>query len=197
MNQQINLYLAEFKVKKDALTALLMAQVLGGIVGMMLLVSAYDVITRWQLNGELSELRSTLAEETRKTDELDEILARRSQNTELSDRLERAETLLESSQSIRDFLSESKLGNVGGFSEHFKDLSRASIEGLSISEFSISNGGDTAQLSGQVINSAMVPEFVANIQDGNSLLNAKNFSHAISRAGDEGQIFNFQLSTSQ
>lgn len=69
MKQQINLYLPEFKVKKDPLTALLMAQVLGGVVAVMVLVSAWDMITRWRLNSELTDLRATLVEETRTTDD--------------------------------------------------------------------------------------------------------------------------------
>ena len=44
MNQQINLYLPEFRVKKDALTAVLMGQILGGVIVVMVLVSAYDIV---------------------------------------------------------------------------------------------------------------------------------------------------------
>ena len=81
MHQQINLYLSEFKVKKDRLTALLMAQMLGGVLVLMVLISAYDLFTRWSLNSTVTDLRAVLQEETKKTSELDEVLARRSQNT--------------------------------------------------------------------------------------------------------------------
>jgi hypothetical protein len=142
MNQQINLYLPEFKVKKDALTVLLMGQILGAIVAVMLLLSAFDLVTQWSLNGELAELREVLREETRKTGELDEVLARRSQNNVLTERLNLAEAQLESSRQIRRFLSETKLGNVVGFSEYFKDISRATISGLSVTEFAFASGGE-------------------------------------------------------
>jgi len=104
MNQQINLYLPEFKVKKDPLTAVLMAQILGGVVVIMLLTSGYQIFARWQSNSELDELRAILVEETRKTDELDDVLARRSQSVELSNRLDDAEARLQSRRLIRDFL---------------------------------------------------------------------------------------------
>ncbi len=194
MIQQINLYLPEFKVKKDPLTAQLMLQVLGGVVAIMLLVSLYDIFSRWQLNRELSDLQETLIEETRKTDELDEVLARRSQNTELSDRLDRAESRLESSRQIRDFLSDTTLGNVAGFSEYFKDLSRASIDGLSITEFSFSNGGRTVRIAGEVVDSAMVPRYVENIARGQSPLRNQQFSPSITRSDIQIQYFNFVLS---
>ena len=195
MKQQVNLYLPEFRVVKDPLTELVMAQILGVAVVIMVLISTYDVITRWRLDTELAELRATLAEETRKTAELDAILTRRSQNVELSNRLDRAEAVLASSQQVRDFLSGTKLGNVIGFSEYFKDLSRASINGLSLSEFTLADGGEIATLSGQVADSAMVPRYVANLENGSSPLKTKHFNPSISRPDVEARLFNFVLST--
>lgn len=194
MNQQINLYLPEFKVKKDPLTMQIMLQLLGGVVAIMFLVSLYDTFSRWQLQRELVVLGETLIEETQKTDELDEILARRSQNTELTNRLEQAEVRLVSSRQIRDFFSETVLGNVDGFSEYFKDLSRASIDGLSITEFSFSNGGSTVRIAGEVVASAMVPRYVDNIKRGQSPLRNQHFSPSITRSDIQVQYFNFVLS---
>ena len=196
MNQQINLYLPEFKVEKDPLTVLAMVQVLAVTVAIMIVVSSYELFTRWQLDTELADLRATLAEETRKTAELDAILSRRSQNVVLSNRLDRAEAVLASSQQVRDFLSGAKLGNVLGFSEYFKDLSRAAIDGLSISEFTFTDGGESATLSGRVADSAMVPRYVANFENGNSPLKTQHFNPSISRPDVEARYFDFVLSTS-
>ncbi len=196
MKQQINLYLPEFKVEKDPLTVLVMAQILGVVLAIMIVVSSYEGFTRWQLGAELAELRITLAEETRNTAALDAELSRRSQNVELSSRLDRAEAVLASSQQVRDFLSGAKLGNVSGFSEYFKDLSRAAIDGLSISEFTFTDGGETATLSGRVADSAMVPRYVANLENGNSPLKTKHFNPSISRPDVEARYFDFVLSTS-
>lgn len=196
MNQQINLYLPEFRAKKDALTAVLMGQILGGLLALMVLVTAYDLYTRWSLNSELAALRQVLQEETRKTNELDEVLARRSQNSALTQRLDSAEAQLESSRQIREFLSETKLGNVVGFSEYFKDISRASIEGLSVTEFEFSEGGEIVKLAGQVIDSAMVPRYVSKLEASNSAIRDQLFSPKISRPDAANQFFSFELSTS-
>lgn len=197
MNQQINLYLSEFKVKRDQLTALVMLQLLVGVVAVLVLLSAYNAFTGWQLNGELADLRVTLVEESKKTSELDEVLARRSENTELADRLQQAEVRLDSRRQIRDFLSETKLGNVIGFSEYFKDLSRASIDGLSITDFSFSEGGAVVSIAGLVIDSAMVPRYVGNIEGGSSPLRTQHFNPSISRADVDSPYFSFQLRTSR
>lgn len=193
MKQQINLYLPEFRIKKDTVTALLMGQVAAGIVALMVLISAVDYFRAWSLSGDLDDLRATLQEETRRTSELDEQLARRSQNTELTDRLEIAELRLESNIQIRDFLSETQLGNVEGFSEYFKDLSRASFEGISISSIEFDTGGRDVRLVGQAVDSAMVPRYVDNIEAGQSPLRARRFSPSIARDSDNTQLFEFEL----
>ena len=196
MNQQINLYLPEFRVKKDRLTALVMGQILGSIVAVMVLVTSFDIYTDWRLTGELESLRETLREETTKTSELDEVLARRSQNTLLTDRLDESEAQLESSRQIRSFLSDTKLGNIVGFSEHFKDISRASISGLSVSEFSFSDGGEEVSLSGNVLDSAMVPRYVSRLEGSNSSIRDLLFSSRIYRTDADSSFFEFELSTS-
>ena len=194
MKQQVNLYLPEFKVQKDPVSALLISQVAGGIVLTMLVIALVDIFTRWEQGRELEELRAVLVEETAKTNALDEQLAMRSQNTELSDRLQRAEIRLSASRSIRDFLGETKLGNVVGFSEYFKDLSRASIDGLSVQEFSISDGGEGVRIAGEVLDSALVPRFVDRIETGQSALRSQRFSSAISRGTAQERLFVFELS---
>ncbi len=197
MNQQINLYLPEYRIKKDPVTALLMGQILAGVLGVMVLVSAFDLFTQWRLGNQLEELQANLQVETRRTDELDEQLARRSQNTELTDRLEQAEARLEASIQIRDFLSETQLGNVNGFSEYFKDLSRAAFDGIRLSEFSFSEGGALVRMAGETVDSAMVPRYVDNIERGSSGLRTQRFSPSISRSSVTDQLFRFELVTSR
>lgn len=194
MKQQVNLYLAEFRVQKDAVTTLLMSQVLGGIVLTMLVITCFDIFTRWQLEGELASLRQVLTEETRKTGLLDDQLARRSQNSDLASRLARAEATLSSSRQIAEFLSGTKLGNVNGFSEYFKDLSRASVEGMALNKFEISKGGEEVLISGKVANSVLVPLYVDNIKQGNSPLKYSRFSPSISRDEVGVQLYSFELS---
>ena len=195
MNQQINLYLDEFKVAKDPITAVFMGKTLVAAMIVMATISGWDLYTHWQLEGELASLRETLTEETRRTDELDGQLARRAQNTDLTARLEDAEARYAAGLQIRDFLSETKLGNVDGFSEYFKDLSRAAIDGLSLTEFQFTDGGEQATMSGQVLDSAIVPRYVDNIENGQSPLRNKTFSPSITRGNVEAQLFSFVLST--
>jgi len=197
MKQQINLYLPEFRVKRDRLTVLLMGKILGGIVVVMLLLSSYDYVLRWQLNGELTELRASLSVETQKTGELSGLLEQRSQSEQLTNRLQQAEARLLADRQIINFLGRTKLGNLVGFSEHFKDLSRASIDGFTLSNIQISNAGQQVNLTGQVVDSSLVVKFVSNLKYGNSSIRDLNFSTNISRESAEDRSFPFSLSTVQ
>lgn len=195
MQQQINLYLDEFRVDKDPISAGLIGNTLAAVLVVMLTIASWDLNEQRLLGNELAALRETLAEETRKTEELDEQLTRRSQNTELTDRLNGAEARYAAGLQIREFLSETNLGNMDGFSGYFKDLSRASIDGLSITAFQFTDGNEQATMSGQVRDSAIVPRYVQNIESGQSPLRNKTFSPSISRAEVESKIFTFELST--
>ncbi len=195
MNQQINLYLPEFVVQKDPFTAVLMGQILAAAVVLMLLVSAWDLVGRWRLGSELEALQATLAEETRKTAALEAQVAQRSQDLRLLAQLEAAEARYASALQIRDFLSDTKLGNMDGFSEYFKDLSRAAVEGLSLSEFEFSEGGEQISMAGQVLNSAIVPRYVNSLENGQSSMRAKTFSPSIVRSDADALLFDFELST--
>ena len=196
MNQQINLYLPEFRVKKDALSALVMGQILGSIVAVMVVVTSVDIYTQWGLRGESAKLNGILQQETEKSSELSEVLLRRSQNAVLIDRLDQAEAQLETSREIRSFLSQEIAGQAVGFSEHFKDISRASMSGLSVSEFSIGKGGEVVKLSGDVLSSALVPRYVSRLEDSNSLIRGLQFSPRIYRSDAGSKFFEFELSSS-
>ena len=196
MNQQINLYLPEFRVKKDALSALVMGQILGSIVAVMVVVTSVDIYTQWGLRGESAKLNGILQQETEKSSELSEVLLRRSQNAVLIDRLDQAEAQLETSREIRSFLSQEISGQAVGFSEHFKDISRASMSGLSVSEFSIGKGGEVVKLSGDVLSSALVPRYVSRLEDSNSLIRSLQFSPRIYRSDAGSKFFEFELSSS-
>jgi hypothetical protein len=191
MKQQVNLYLTEFRVEKDKLSPLLMGQILCGIVWTMIVVTGFDVFTRWQLEGELTQVRQALAVETTKVNDIDAQLAGRSQNSDLIARLANDEAVLNDLARIAEFLSETELGNVTGFSEYFKDISRAMIPGVAVSGFEFSEGGEGVSISGKVADSALVPLYVNNVKQGSSPMRSARFSPRISR---DGQLYSFVLS---
>ncbi|MEX0619789.1 MAG: PilN domain-containing protein [Pseudohongiellaceae bacterium] len=172
-----------------------MAQILGAVLLVMILSSGYQAWNRYQLTAQLTELQDVLREETLRTSEMESRLSRLSESEELRQRLDAAEARLTGSRQVKQFLSETQLGNVDGFSEHFKDLSRAAVEGLSLTEFAFKEGGRVVTLAGNARYSALVPGFVANIEHGRSSLRNAHFSIETERESSESQAFTFILST--
>ena len=197
MKQQVNLYLSEFRIKRDNLTVVLMLQILGIALALIAVLSATDYWRSFRLNSQLVALRDELAVETQKTREIDSILARRSQDANLTERLSIAEDVLNASRQIRNFFDSRSGGNIDGFSEYLKDLSRAAVEGLWITEFSLTGGGSNVLLKGFATDSAMIPTYVARLGEGQSPLVNRHFSFSTSRSGDGEQLYNFELNTSR
>lgn len=195
MKQQVNLYLPEFRLKRDKLTVVLMLQILGAALGLVVLLSAVAFFRNYRVQSQLESLRAELAVETQRTSEIDAILARRSQDRELTERLEIAESSLDSSRQIRDFFKARSGGNIDGFSEYLKDLSRAAVEGLWITEFALGSGGSNVTLKGFTIDSSLVPRFVARLEQGKSPLTRRQFSFSTVKSPDAEQLYAFELST--
>ncbi|PCH60672.1 MAG: hypothetical protein COC19_05645 [SAR86 cluster bacterium] len=195
MNQQINLFLPEFKPKKDVLKAVLMGQVLGIVAVGMVLMSAYGLLQSWQLGQTLEQSRVELNEQTSQLSQLRDNLATRSGNEGLSLRLAEAEQRLDSSRLVSEFLSQTQLGNVQGFSEYFKDLSRATIDGMYITDFLITQGGNNIEIKGMSQNASALPRFVGNIELGKSPLKNSNFNNVFSsRSSSANNAYEFVLS---
>ncbi|MFM1897488.1 MAG: hypothetical protein RLZZ385_2562 [Pseudomonadota bacterium] len=194
MKQQVNLYLPEFRIKRDKLTVVVMLQSLGAFMGVLLVLGGWELWTNFALAQEMQDLQGELTVETQRTAEIDQILARRSQDRNLEQQLERAEQNLLASRQMRDVLGETGLGNTDGFSESFKDLSRASLEGLWLTEISLSNGGQAVNLKGFTVDSSLVPMFVARLAEGNSSLTSKQFSVSTVRSSDSvDALYAFEL----
>ena len=69
------------------------------------------------------------------------------------------------------------------------------MEGLSLSEFEFSEGGEQISMAGQVLNSAIVPRYVNSLENGQSSMRAKTFSPSIVRSDADALLFDFELST--
>ena len=197
-SQQINLYQAEFRIKRDKLTVAVMLKTLAIVLGLLTAASGWIFATNYRLGQQLEVLREELAIESRRTSEIDSLLAQRTQDRDLEMRLERAEQNLQSSRQMRELLSQTGLGNIDGFSETFKDLSRASIDGLWLTEIALTEGGEAVLLKGFTEDSAMVPTFVARLAQGKSTLMQRQFNVSTVRSSETGEgVFAFELRSSQ
>jgi Tfp pilus assembly protein PilN len=175
VNQQVNLYLPEFRPSREWLNASRLLWLVLAAVLVMALVSGYDY---WRLTGlrdEQAMLQDRLATQARETGELERQVASRTGDERLQRELEARQARLQRTRGLLGFLEDARLGNTDGFSSVMKDLSRASFEGLWLTEFQLQQGGESVTLSGVVRQSAMVPDFIGRLGNGESTLREQQF----------------------
>ncbi len=203
MIQQINLYLPEFRPSRNYITGRGVLQTATVLVVGMLVLAGFSTLQNRRLTDELQSAQQQLAAQTVVTNELQQNLARRSSDPALVQELTDREQRLAESREMLDFLRTTNLGNISGFSEYVKDLSRASFDGLWLTEFNLLNGGENVRLKGIAQQSAMVPDFIGRLSNGRSPLRQRDFSrflgNRINTTPVEGmenvELYQFELET--
>ncbi len=203
MNQQINLYLPEFRPSRDYINGVQLLQIAAIALLIMVVISGTNFFRESSLQAQLQVAQARLTEQTNITNELQQNLARRSSDPALVQELSDREQRLAESEEMLDFLRGTNLGNIEGFSEHLKDLSRATFDGLWLTEFDLLNGGRNVYLKGIARQSAMVPEFIGRLSGGSSPLRDRDFSrflgNRINTTPVEGlervELYQFELET--
>lgn len=183
LDQQVNLYLPEFRPRRDWFTGqrlvlLLVVQVL--VLGSM---AGYDLWRRYTLTQELAVVQQALAAQTSVTEQIESSLASRATDQALVAEVATREENLASLSGTLATLRTLALGNVTGFSEHLKNISRASFDGIWFSEIRIGNGGTSAYLAGKALQSSMVPNFIDRLTSGWVNSEGWRFSRIVGQMG--------------
>lgn len=204
MKQEINLYLPEFRPQHEWLTASRLLQASVALVAILALLSAYDFWRLSSLEQELAGLRGTLDSETRRAERLEASVSDGA-SEQLVQEVESREQRLARGRELLTFLQELSLGNINGFSEHLKDLARASFDGLWLEEIRLQNGGGSVYLQGMAEQTAMVPDYVGRLGNGRSDLSTRYFTRLLGArqevddAGETGEgrpgFYEFELET--
>lgn len=205
MMQQVNLYLPEFRPNREFINAIRVLQLSVFAIFVMVLMSGNSFLKTRTLRADIQSTQSQLTAQTEITNRLQQDLARRASDPALVEELAEREHGLAESRGMLEFLRGSNLGNITGFSEYVKDLSRASFDGLWLTQFNLLNGGESVYLKGIAQQSAMVPDFVNRLAAGKSPLTKRDFSrflgNLINTTPVEGlertRLYQFELETRQ
>ena len=161
--QNINLYLPEFRRKKFWLDAEKMLLVAGAALVLLVLVSGVEYWQLAQLRGELAVKEQEQREAALATTALLDEYGVQTEDLQLLDEIRALEAGLQSKQALLQFLEGRELGNAEGFSDHLADLSRYHVQGLSLSQISLTAGGRVVELDGQVLKADLVTVFLQNL----------------------------------
>ena len=205
MIQQVNLYLPEFKPSREFVNAVRVLQLASFVLLVMAVMWVNNSIKISILRSDIQTTQSQLTAQAEITNQLQQNLARRASDPALVEELAKREQALAESREMLEFLRGTNLGNITGFSEYVKDVSRATSEGLWLTQFDFLNGGENVYLKGIAQQSAMVPEFINRLAAGKSPLVERDFSrflgNLINTTPVEGlentRLYQFELETRQ
>ena len=199
--QQINLYLPELRPNREWLTAGRLVRTAAAALVVMILLSSWNYWQRSSLQQQLVAAQTDLAAQTARTEQIERDAASRSSNEALLRDIETRELRLAQSQELLDFLRNTTLGNSTGYSEYVKDLSRASFDGIWLTEFRISGGSDSVFLRGNALQTAMVPDYVGRLSGSQSSLQGRLFNRlqsnrvTVPAVEGGGEMYEFVLET--
>ena len=174
MNQQINLYLPEFRQNTGSLTANQALKWLALMIVVLFGGTAFELWGTARFESELSLKQQEVAASTARTEALLVSFGEQYQDPRLATQVLKLEEGLAEKETLLRFLEGKELGNTGGFSEFLADLSRYHVPGLRITGLDLKNGGSGVLLRGEVLRAEYVPLFLQNLRQGKSY-KGKNF----------------------
>lgn len=203
VTQQVNLFLPELRPVKDWLTSVRLLQALAVIILLVVLQLLWQLWQRNAATDTLAQLQEVLQEQTLRTEQLERDAASRTSNQALLRDINTRESSLLLAGELLDFLRTSRLGNTMGYSEYVKDLSRASFNGIWLTEIRIEGDGGTVYLQGLAQQTAMIPDFVGRLSSSQSSLRGRHFNRLLSNrvivpeAQGGGTLYEFVLESGQ
>ncbi|ALO45155.1 hypothetical protein [Pseudohongiella spirulinae] len=199
VTQQVNLYLPELQPSRDLVNAARALQALLVVVVAGALISAVQFWQRSSAQTELALLQEALRVQTVRTEELERDVAARATDQALVREMETRELRLAQARQLYEFMQGTTLGNLVGYSEHFKDLSRASFTGVWLRNINIRGNADSVTIAGAVQQPAMLPDYVGRLSNGRSALSTRRFNRLISTRDEssEQELYEFTLEAGQ
>lgn len=182
-SQQVNLYLPEYRPRRDWLTATRFLALMLCAVALVAVLSAVDYGRRYLLEQRQGDTQQALTAQTRVTEQLERELASMATDASLLSEVRVRQDSLAQLEGTLATLQSLGQGNINGFSEYLKNMSQASFEGLWLTRISITNAGAKASLEGRAMQGAMVPRFVDRLSSGWSESEGWSFTRISSSLG--------------
>jgi len=162
MSQNINLFNPAFRKQRRVLTLGTVVQLLGITLAAL---SGYHYTLWQQVNGLTEELRSAdglLKAQRGYVDKLKGKSATAKPDAQLESDITRLEAELKLARDSMDALKGGGFGNQQGFAEYLRAFSRQSVNGLWLTGFTITGGGEL-EIRGRVLSPDLVPSYIQRL----------------------------------
>ncbi len=196
MKQQINLYQPMLKKQKVVFSAVTMLQV--GVFFLVMFSGIYfyqlSQISPYsmqlgKIDNEINQLATQIAQLKAKQN--------KGKSKLLENEIQKLTEQLNKRERISSILSSRNFGNANGFSALLESFARGHVSGTWLTDISISQGGAALGLKGKTLSSELVPLYIQQLADEESLDGSSFNTMEIARVETEdaeSQI-NFYIST--
>lgn len=190
--QQLNFFLPEFRPSREPLRAIHM---IWGLLAMLFILIIITSLTYYQY--------VQLEKEFIKTDELQKKLQSQVQNTitskpaisgpDMDAKIEKLQNELQRRQELESIILGQNLGNDKGFSVQLTALAKASLESISLENFSLQRGGTYAELSGRARSADQIPLYLQRLRSEPSFAKVGFGVLTVGREDDANGVLEFSL----
>jgi Tfp pilus assembly protein PilN len=163
LKQQINFYLPEFRPVRQWMTA---AHAIGCALVLLLLLMAYSIWAYWQSRTLSNTLLSKQQELVVLEETLNAIQAQRPQTNlvDIETELSQQKNALQRKEALLMVLGGADLGNNQGFSSQLYALGVHSSAEISLTGFTLKNGGRSLDMAGQARSTKAITQYVEKLQ---------------------------------
>lgn len=174
MSQQINLYNPLLLKKQKLFSLQTMAEALGLIALVAVLVYGYAWYSASSMKNRAEEALRLHASALTQLETLKAKTGGRQPSKLLQEEVARLESEVNSRRRVVGVLERGELGNKQGFSEYFRALSRQTVNGLWLTGFEVTGSGEMS-ISGRALKPELVPIFISQLNRETAMA-GKNFS---------------------
>lgn len=157
MNQQINFYLPEFRMRRKVLTARSTARVFAAVIAAMALLYLFGLQAMHSVDREYAVVSGQESVAAERLEKLQPIIGNLGDGKTWEQRVQEKEAQLEEKRMVLQYVRHTDLGETQGFSRHMQSLARIELEGIWLTRVRLSAGGAGTVLEGN----ALQPELVA------------------------------------
>lgn len=198
MLQQVNLYQPMFRRQEKKFSA---KKLLAVFVGSTLLFTAVYGYVRWdvyKLESQMADLQRQYEIETRRVEELNKQFPLKRSSERIEKELASLRTESEAKKKLITLLRDrSSLGNSKGFSAHMEGIARQRVDGLWLTAFEVTQGGNHIGIQGSSLQAELVPQFIQNLSAEEAFTGAEFRVFRMARNEKQRAAIDFELMTSQ
>lgn len=162
--QQINLYLPEFQPNREPLRSIQMLWGLGLCVVLLIVVTLVSANANRERERAIAQSRMQLEQLKVQITQLEQQRPRNNL-AELDVQIVQLTQELDRRGQIFNIIANKDLGNNTGFSAHLQALGRQSLSTVSISVFSLQQGGNYAEFAGKTRAADQIPLYIQRLRN--------------------------------